>query len=216
MMRFLKRWRSKLPSSTKNFEKDHAAIMAMIGDFKDKRFREIPPDPRQVDPERLRQLRERLTNKYAYQWRATEANGELVDALFHTITESDGTRMGLGPAKITINDKGVGPPIFVGPRGHVQIMRSSEYKLHYYITAHSINVLDFVNNYDHALRLLNNLLPGCGFSVHALSKRTVVRLEKDGQSGPWIECGSVALGLVLAILDHAERRPEDLEHWRSI
>ncbi|TXN12188.1 hypothetical protein FV219_05310 [Methylobacterium sp. WL122] len=216
MMRFLKRWRSKLPSSTKNFEKDHAAIMAMIGDFKDKRFREIPPDPRQIDPERLRQLRERLTNKYAYQWRATEANGELVDALFHTITESDGTRMGLGPAKITINDKGVGPPIFVGPRGHARMMESPEYKLHYYITAHSINVLDFITNYDHAVRLLRSLLPGCGFTIHSLSDRTIVRLEKDGCPGPWIEEGSVPLGLVVATLEYLEREPHAALHWRSI
>lgn len=203
-------------SSTKNFEKDHAAVMAMIGDFKDKRFREIPPDPRQIDPERLRQLRERLTDKYAYQWRSTEANGELVDVLFHTIRQSDGTRYGLGPAKIALNEKGESPGLNRFLRGRIQRNGQDEFQVYHYITARSMNVFEFITRYDHAVLLLGSLIPGCGFTIHSLDERTIVRLEKDGQSGPWIECRNVALGLVLNILEHLDRKPEDLKDWRHI
>ena len=78
-----------------SFKADQAAIDAMIGDFRGQRFLSPPPDPRLIDPTLLRALSARLADPYAYQWRATRANADLVDALYHTVTQANGSRYGL-------------------------------------------------------------------------------------------------------------------------
>lgn len=215
-MQLFKRLRSAVAARNNSFERDQAAIDAMIGEFRGKRFTEIPPDPRRVDPVRLHALRDRLSDKYAYQWRSTQANADLVDALFHTIVQADGGRYGLHTTKIALNDKGESPPIFVGQRGHARIMASDDHKLHYYVTACSMNVRDFIGSYDEAVRLLDSLLPGHGFLLRHNGGRTAISLQKDGVSGPWTEAGYAALALVIAILAHLEDAPHDAAHWRKI
>lgn len=53
----------------------------MIGAYKDQHFRDTRPDPREIDPAQVRSIRERLEDKYYYQWRATRADTELISAL---------------------------------------------------------------------------------------------------------------------------------------
>ncbi|MDR7040305.1 hypothetical protein J2X36_005087 [Methylobacterium sp. BE186] len=199
-----------------SFEADQAAIDAMIGDFRGQRFLSPPPDPRLIDPTLLRALSARLADPYAYQWRATRANADLVDALYHTVTQANGSRYGLGIEKIALNDKGESPPVFVGRNGHARMLASDEFKLHYYVTACSMNVCAFISSYDEAVRLLGSLLPGCGFLLHCADGRVAVRLEKEGRAGPWVEASHAALALVLAALEHLERAPHEAAHWRSI
>ena len=192
------------------------AIDAMIGDFKGKRFREVPNDPRSIDPGRLRALRERLTDKYHYQWRATRANGEIVDALYHTVVTGSPFRYGLCIDKIAVDEKGTEPPVHVAPGGHARVFMSDEYVLHYYITACSMNVKAFITDYDDAVSLLRSLLPRHGFLLRNTVGRTAVRLERDGVEGPWLEADHASLALVLAVLDHLERAPHEAQHWRKI
>lgn len=193
-----------------------AMIDAMMSDYRDKRFREIPPDTRRIDPDRLRYLRERLTNEYAYRWRSVEANGELVDVLYHTIKPPTGSRMGLSPQKILLNDKGQSPHPRDRLAGRDWPGEPSEFQVYYYITASSRNVLDFIQKFEDAIRLLVSLLPDYGYCLRSSKASTAVRLERDGYEGPWIQAGYPAVAVVLAVLDHLERFPQEAAHWPSI
>ncbi|MGF3025115.1 hypothetical protein ACQVP2_20120 [Methylobacterium aquaticum] len=195
---------------------DHRAIEAMIGDYRGQRFREIPPDPRRLDPVRLRGLSERLSNPYAYRWRETQADADLVDALFHTIAPSTKTRWGLCIDTLALDDDGQSPPIVVGPRGHARIFAWGRFERHHYVTACTMSVRPFITSYDEAVRLLDKVLPGYGFALRRADRSTLVRLEKGETTGPWITGSHAALALVLAILDHLERAPHEAAPWRTI
>ncbi|MBE7181938.1 MAG: hypothetical protein INR71_12165 [Terriglobus roseus] len=192
------------------FERDHGEIMKMIGDYEGKRFEHEPPDPRTVDPVLLRNLRERLENKYSYQWRATRANAELIDALYAGCTQTDGRKYTLCVETMFLNKKGESPPLWWRPFG-----LNDEYKRHYYITACSVDVHPFITSHDDAVRLLRSVLPGWGYSLQHANNCSAVRLERGSEVGPWKE-GYPALALVTAILDRLERFPEEAAHWRSV
>lgn len=206
----VRRWRYR------RHDLEEQAIDAMIGEYRGQRFKQIPPDPRRVDPARLRALSERLSNTYAYRWRETQANGELVDALFHTIATSKGRRWGLCIDKIALDDDGQGPPLVVGPGGHARMILQGWFEPHYYVTACGMSVRDFITSYDEAVRLLDKALPGYGFALRRHGRSTTVRLEKDGTAGPWITGSHAALALVLALLDHLKRAPHEAAPWRTI
>lgn len=191
-----------------------AMIDAMMGDYREKLFTEIPPDTRRIDPDRLRYLRERLTNEYAYRWRSVEANGELVETLYHTIVKGTDPPMGLGPQKVWRNDKG--ESLSGGrARGHALLGEPDEFQRYYYITARSMSVLEFIQKHEDAVRLLRSLLPDCGYCLRSRGAYTEARLERDEYEGPWMQ-GSPALAVVLAILDHLERFPHEAAHWRHV
>lgn len=192
------------------FEKDHGAIMEMIGDYHGKRFEQEPPDPRIVDPAKLRSLRERLENKYAYQWRATRADAEIIDALYAGCTQTDGQKYTLCVQPIYLDKEGNSPPFRWQPFGP-----DDKYKRRYYVTACSVSVRPFITSQDDAIRLLNSVLPGWGYSLQHANNRSIVRLERGSETGPWKE-GYPALALVTAILDRLERLPEEAAHWRSV
>ncbi|AWN48949.1 hypothetical protein DK419_23485 [Methylobacterium terrae] len=194
---------------------EQRAIDAMIGDYRGQRFREIPPDPRRVDPIRLRALSERLSDPYAYRWRETQANAELVDALFHTIPSSNGARWGLCLDKLA-HDEGQGPTIAVASGGPARMFAWGMFEPHHCVTACGMSVRDFITSYDEAVRLLDKVLPGHGFTLQRTGRATTVRLEKDGSIGPRITGSHAALALVLAILDHLEQAPHAAAPWRTI
>lgn len=182
----------------------------MLRDYRDKRYPEMPSDPRSIDPERLRALSERLMDRYHYRWREAEANGELIDALFQAYAESDGTRWGLGTSKVYLNEKGESPH----PR--MDVRDSKEFKLYHYITVRSLSVLKFITCFSDANRLLVAIMPRWDYTLRNVGNTYHMRLEKDGNYGPWIEHGVPALAIVLAILDHLANKPNDAHPWRSI
>ncbi|GJD57455.1 hypothetical protein [Methylobacterium dankookense] len=189
---------------------DQAAIDAMIGVYKDQRFKAMPPDPRAIDPAQARSIRERLEDKYYYQWRATRADAQLIDALYAGCAQSNGDRYTLCVETIFLDDKGHSPPLRWRPWGSCD-----EFKRYYYVTACSVTVRPFITSYDDAVRLLGSLLPGWGYSLRYAAGRSAVRLERGSETGPWKE-GYPALALVTAILDRLEKFPEEAPDWRSI
>ncbi|MDP4024910.1 hypothetical protein Q8W71_19960 [Methylobacterium sp. NEAU 140] len=196
---------------------DEDAIDALIGDFRGKRFDQVPPDPRTLDVARLRALRERLANPYAYRWREREADAELVDALYHTIAERSGRRWGLCVDRLALDDDGNSPPIYADAQGRANTAACAlpEYRVRYYVTACSVTVRPFIRSYDAAVALLGSLLPGYGFTLRCRAQDHAVRLERDGYEGPWIVGPHAAVAIVMAALEHLERSPGEAAPWRA-
>ncbi|WP_132254906.1 hypothetical protein [Methylobacterium segetis] len=193
----------------KDFERDQAAVDAKLAPYWGHHYPERPPDPRIIDPSRLKALRGRLLDKYHYRWRQVEAADEIVDALFEPLIESKGARMALTTQVIFLNDEGHSPD----PRQRPQ---PEEFKKYYYITVHSLRLGAFLTSYEEAVRLLNNVLPDWGFTAQVTREEVRVRLERGDEQLDWVTGGSIATLIVAALLDLLADRPTEAKPWRSL
>lgn len=193
----------------RDFERDQAAIDAMLEPYRTIRYPERPPDPRIIDPSRLAKLRKRLLDPYAYRWRQVEAVDEIVDALFAPVIQSDGTRYALTTQKIFLNDEGHSP----GPASR---HHGDEFKEHHYITVQTLRLGAFLTSYEEAVRLFNQVLPDWGFTARVMPGGTEVCLERDAVQGAWIGGGPIATLIVAAMLDLLAHAPYEAKAWRTI
>jgi hypothetical protein len=193
----------------RDYERDEAAINAMLAPYRGRRYLQRPPDPRVLDVVRLAALRDRLLDAYAYRWRQVEAVDEIIDALFAPVIQSDGTRFALGVSSIHLNDKGHSPD----PRHRHDL---NEFQRYYYITARSLRLGAFLTSYEEAVRLLGNVLPNWGFVARVTpANDTQIRLEQGRDYGAWISGSSIATLIVAAMLDLLANRPGEAAPWRA-
>lgn len=191
-------------------ERDQAAIDALLAPYKGTLYAQLPDDPRILDTERLKSIRDRLTDKYYYRWREKDANGELVDALYSAVAQTDGTRYALCTSDILLNNDGMSP-------GPFRMWDDREFRRYYYITVCSQNVRPFIAEYDAALTLQRSVLPDWGVTVRDWPGSMIsVRLENCDRHEKWVTGDSVPLTIVVATLDHLISCPEDAAPWRSI
>lgn len=196
-------------ASDRDYERDQAAIDAKLSPYRNQWYSEIPPDPRLLDPDRLAALRNRLIDQYAYRWREVEATHEIMEALFEPIPQTNSSPFALGVNSIHRNDKGESPH----PREPIW---DNEFKLHYYITVHSLRPGEFLKSFEEADRLFRNILPEWGYTVRCKPDRTQVRLEKGDIHRDWFHNGGIATIIVTAALDLLAEYPEEIKQWRSL
>jgi hypothetical protein len=196
-------------AGNRDYERDQAAIDAKLAPYRDKQYREIPPDPRLLDPTRLAALHNRLLDKYAYRWREVEAVDEIMDALFDAIPQSNGSSFTLGVNTIHLNDKGESPH----PR---EPNWNNEFKPYYYITVRSLRPGPFLTSFHEADRLFRSILREWGYTIRCEPAQTQVRLEKGDVCRDWFGGGAVATLIVAAALDLLADHPEEANQWRSL
>jgi hypothetical protein len=180
----------------------------MLQPFKDQFYLELPPDPRIIDPARIRALRERVLSPYSHTWRDNEANFEIAEAIF-------GARRVSNPKNVVqlITDTMVRDE-----NGHSTLARrpGPEFKLYPYITVAISTLPRYLHDYGLAAGLMGKLFPGFGYDYQFRGKYQRLRLANEDELGPWIESDYEPKMLVAAVLERLERYPEQAPQWRQL
>ncbi len=205
-------FRTKYNIKQKTVDTDQPAVDEMLGHYEGLRFRDVPSDPRVIDPARIAALRERLSSRYSYRWRGTEANIELAEALFAARRSSGGGIVYLKTATMLQNAAGQSPPVTRSP---INWGESEGYYKIYYMTVAISRVANYIHSLDAAEALVRQVLPAAGYRLTWGAGGHRLRLEQGNEVGPWFEGFPAALALVIAMLERLERRPEDAAAWRG-
>lgn len=189
-------------------DRDIAVHEEMLEPFKGQFYLELPPDPRIIDPARIRALRERILSPYSYTWRDREANFEIAEAIFGARRESNPSNVVyLTPYKVLRDEHGCSPPSrHPGP----------EFKLYYYVTVAISTLPNYLQSISPATGLLEKLFPGFGYDYQCRVGYERLRLATEDDLGPWIESEYQPKMLVAAVLERLERYPEQAPQWRHL
>lgn len=180
----------------------------MLRPFKGQFYLELPPDPRIIDPARIRALRERILSPYSYTWRDSEANFEIAEAIF-------GARRDSNPKNVVYLTTDA---MMLDEKGHSTFARrpGPEFKLHRYITVAIKTLPKYIHEPGPAAGLLGKLFPGFGYDYQFRGKYQRLRLANDTDFGRWIESDYEPKMLVAAVLERLERYPEQAPQWREL
>lgn len=180
----------------------------MLRPFKGQFYLEPPPDPRIIDPARIRALRERILSPYSYTWRDREANFEIAEAIFGARRESD-------PENVVhlITDS-----MLRDERGWSTLSRhpGPEFKRYHYVTVAISTQPDYLHSIGPAAGLMGKLFPGFGYDYQYRGEYQRLRLAKEDDLGPWIESDYQPKMLVAAVLERLERYPDHAPQWRHL
>ncbi|MEN3237804.1 hypothetical protein PUR29_30400 [Methylobacterium ajmalii] len=205
----LERKKQKLVS---NYGSDATIVEEMLRPYRDKKYNDVPPDPRLIDPSRIAALRERLASQYSYRWRDLEANNEIAEAVFAGRRSKNDGLIRLIYNSALENNQGHGPPLTVSP---ISWKETDRYFRKYYISVAISSVRRYIDDLGDAEHLLRSVYPSCGYTMMYGAAGRRVRLECDGEIGPWIDAGSAARSLIIATFERLERHPEQAAAWRE-
>lgn len=180
----------------------------MLQPFKDQFYLELPPDPRIIDPVRIRALRERILSPYSYTWRDSEANFEIAEAIFGARRVSNPKNVVHLITDIMMRDE----------RGHTTFGRvpSRGFKKYHYVTVAISTLPRYLHDHGPGAGLMGRLFPGFGYDYQFRGEYQRLRLAKEHELGPWIESDYEPKMLVAAVLERLERYPEQAPQWRQL
>ncbi|TXN76180.1 hypothetical protein FV228_01390 [Methylobacterium sp. WL18] len=180
----------------------------MLLPFKNQFYLELPPDPRIIDPARIRALRERILSPYSYKWRGEDADFEIAEAIF-------GARRAENPKNVVhlVTDM-----MLRDERGYSTRSRfpGPEFKKQYYVTVAISTLPKYIHEHGPGAGLMERLFPGFGYDYQFRGKFQRLRLAKEDELGPWIESDFQPKMLVAAVLERLERYPEEAPQWRRL
>ncbi len=120
-------------------DRDIAIHEEILEPFKGQFYLELPPDPRVIDPARIRALRERILSPYSYTWRDREANFEIAEAIF-------GARRDSNPSNVVYLTNPY--KVLRDERGWSTLSRhpGPEFKLYHYVTVAISTLPDYLQS----------------------------------------------------------------------